>query len=72
MPAAAIKNLQVRNPRTINLVERERKHGAGRSLTEVAENLISEAAEHRAAQRQSDDTVAGQGEGANGEPAPAS
>ena len=58
--------IQVKNPRTLMLIHRERELGAGRNLTEATENLIAEAAEHRRTQRERD-TVAGQGDGANGE-----
>ena len=64
----AIQSLQLKNPRTIDLVEREQLNGGGRSLTETAENMIAEAAEHRRAQRERD-TVSGQSDGANGESA---
>jgi len=44
-------SIQIKNPRTRELVADEMKFGAGRNATEAAENLIEEAAEMRRLRR---------------------
>ncbi len=43
--------IAVRNPHVINVAEDEMRQGAGRNLTEVAENLIMIGAETRRIER---------------------
>jgi hypothetical protein len=46
-----IQNLQIRNPKVLEVVAHEVELGAGRSHTEAAENLILEAVEQRRVRR---------------------
>ena len=41
------ESILLRNPRILEVVEEELRHGAGRNATEVAENLVFAGAENR-------------------------
>lgn len=49
-----IETIAIRNPGVIKIACEEMEHGAGRSATEAAENLIMQAAEVRRMERASD------------------
>lgn len=46
-----VGTVNLRNPRTVRLIVEEQRRGAGRNVTEAAENLIAEAVESRRAKR---------------------